>query len=290
MDLPRPDPTFLTPDFAQRIAAQIVEAAGELIVPRLRHPVGSIDIREKAGGELVSEVDLLMQDRLAEILGAALPESSLLSEEGPDPRAEFERNKGAEALWIVDPLDGTSAFLSGKPTFGVAVALCQRCTPVAGWLYAPIEERLTYGSVAGGGWWHRSWGGGEPNARRDQRPRGVIASGDFSSGYRARVEALAERAFDSRGTSSCVIDYLDLLSGGVDFLLYRRTQPWDHAAGVLLAGVAGGRAVRFDHGGFDLNNWNSGLLVVRDVALSPALGPLLPSKDEHDALQVGDAG
>jgi fructose-1,6-bisphosphatase/inositol monophosphatase family enzyme len=284
MTLSGPDPTLPTYNFVWRIAAQIVEAARDLIVPRFRSPYGLIDVRAKSGGELVSEVDLLMQHRLTEILGAALPESLMLSEETADPRAAFDRNRSAEALWIVDPLDGTTAFLGGESTFGVAVALYLRGAPAAGWLYAPMDERLAFGGASDGGWWRSSSvvrGGGYIGQRR--RRNGVIASGDFPSGYRARVESLAERLFDSRGTASCVVDYLDLLSGQVDFLLYRRTLPWDHAAGVLLAGLAGGGAIRFDHGAFDVGNWNSGLLVFRKTAFLSGFMLLLPNTAEQDA-------
>jgi fructose-1,6-bisphosphatase/inositol monophosphatase family enzyme len=47
--------------------------------------------------------------------------------------------------------------------------------------------------------------------------------------------------------SSCAgLEYLDILSGGVDFSLYRTTKPWDHAAGTLMLAEAGGGSVRFD--------------------------------------------
>jgi fructose-1,6-bisphosphatase/inositol monophosphatase family enzyme len=282
-----PDLPLLKPDFAGRIAAQIIEAAHELVLPYFGLPSGSVEIREKADGELVSKIDLMMQDRLAEMLAGVLPGSRILSEEMTDPRSAFDQNRGTNPMWIIDPLDGTSAFLDNRSSFGVAVTLCLHDAPISGWLYAPIGERMAFGSVADGGWLRGSCVGhgyGETTGRR-QRPNGVVASGDFPIDYRARIEGLSGLLFESRGTASCVIDYLDLLSGSVDFLLYRRTLPWDHAAGVLLAGIAGGSAIRFDHGDFDLGNWNSGLLVVRNTGLFSELSPLLPTGAEQAALQ-----
>ena len=57
----------------------------------------------------------------------------------------------------------------------------------------------------------------------------------------------ARRQFGHLSASSCAgIEYLDVLSGHVDFSLYRTTKPWDHAAGTLMLGEAGGNSMRFD--------------------------------------------
>jgi fructose-1,6-bisphosphatase/inositol monophosphatase family enzyme len=93
-----PDLSLLKPDFAGRIAARIIEATRELVLPYFGLPSGSVEVREKADGDLVSKVDLMMQDRLAEMLAGVLPGSRILSEEMTDPRSVFDQNRDTNPM------------------------------------------------------------------------------------------------------------------------------------------------------------------------------------------------
>src|SRR5918994_4747839 len=76
-------------------------------------------IGSKHGGSPVTEADVAVDSFLKVELSAALPESRWLSEETADDFARL----GARRLWIIDPIDGTRAFLSGHPDWCVAIAL-----------------------------------------------------------------------------------------------------------------------------------------------------------------------
>src|ERR1700709_621591 len=110
----------LSSEFAEAVAAQVVEAAREVILPRFHEPRINLGVREKALGEIVCDVDFLMEARLSQSLRRLLPEARVASEESPDPRAAFEDAIKRGPFWIIDPLDGTSAFLRQQETFGVA--------------------------------------------------------------------------------------------------------------------------------------------------------------------------
>ncbi|MBB3918975.1 3'(2'),5'-bisphosphate nucleotidase CysQ [Rhizobium fabae] len=93
----------------------------------------------------VSAADFAANKTLETILRKARPDYGWLSEETEDAADRLSR----ETLFIVDPIDGTRAFLGGQKVWCVSVAVVHRGRPVAGVLYAPALEEL-YEAVEGG--------------------------------------------------------------------------------------------------------------------------------------------
>ncbi|MFQ5437581.1 MAG: 3'(2'),5'-bisphosphate nucleotidase CysQ [Paracoccaceae bacterium] len=101
----------------------------------------------KAGGQgPVSEADLEIDAMLRETLLAARPQYGWLSEETADDPARLER----ERVFIVDPIDGTRAFVRGLETFAHSLAVAQRGRVVSAVVFLP-EKGLLYSACAGGG-------------------------------------------------------------------------------------------------------------------------------------------
>jgi myo-inositol-1(or 4)-monophosphatase len=100
----------------------------------------------KAGGSPVTDADLAADSLLRRRLQEALPDAGWLSEETVD---DFER-LSRRSLIIVDPIDGTRAFVTGDPRWVVSVALVVDERPVAGVVYAPALDE-TYAAARGGG-------------------------------------------------------------------------------------------------------------------------------------------
>ncbi len=100
----------------------------------------------KTGGSPVSDADLAADALLKRRLQEALPDAGWLSEETVD---DFER-LSRRALIVVDPIDGTRAFVIGDPRWAVSVALVVDQRPVAGVIYAPALDE-TYAAARGGG-------------------------------------------------------------------------------------------------------------------------------------------
>ncbi|MBN9064053.1 MAG: hypothetical protein BGP06_16590 [Rhizobiales bacterium 65-9] len=100
----------------------------------------------KEGDSPVTEADVALDRLLEDRLGALAPDIGWLSEE-----AERHPENGSDApAWIVDPIDGTRAFLSGDPIWAVSIALTEGGRPRIAALYLPAVDRL-YAAVAGGG-------------------------------------------------------------------------------------------------------------------------------------------
>ncbi len=101
---------------------------------------------EKSPGHVVSEADHAANDHLKAALWQANPGDGWLSEESTDDLSRLE----ARRVWIVDPIDGTNAFLAGRPEFAVSAALIVAGVPVAAALFNPATDEM-FEACAGGG-------------------------------------------------------------------------------------------------------------------------------------------
>jgi myo-inositol-1(or 4)-monophosphatase len=97
------------------------------------------------GAGPVTEADLAVNAMLVERLRSARPEYGWLSEETPDS----DERLGRDWVFIVDPIDGTRAFIAGEDTFSHSLAVAHRGRVVAGVVYLPVLERMYAASVDG---------------------------------------------------------------------------------------------------------------------------------------------
>ncbi len=180
------------------------EEAGAIAMSFFRN---SPDVWYKnAGRSPVSEADMAVNRYLRERLAAARPGYGWLSEESEDSASRLEK----DMVFVVDPIDGTRAFLAGEPDWCVSVALAARGRPVAGVLFAPaLNER-----------WHGAAGEG---AFLDGVPLPFHVEGDVDTPMRiAMPESVADQLFPAAST------WIDRRAGGPSLAL-------------RLARVAGGR-------------------------------------------------
>ncbi len=122
---------------------QAVREGGRLALDYFR---GEFKHWEKNPGDPVSEADHAVNDLLAERLCQARPDYGWLSEETADAPERMQ----AQRVWVVDPIDGTRAFIRGLPEFTVSVALVESGRPVIAVVYNPATEEL-FEAAAGGG-------------------------------------------------------------------------------------------------------------------------------------------
>jgi len=123
--------------------ADAVRAAGDIALRTFRQP-----LRQWIKGESspVSEADIAVNDFLRQRLLSIANGYGWLSEETEGDPARLE----AENVWIVDPIDGTRAYLAGQDDWTVSVALGMRGRPVLGAIFAPVTQEL-FLAVAGSG-------------------------------------------------------------------------------------------------------------------------------------------
>jgi myo-inositol-1(or 4)-monophosphatase len=100
----------------------------------------------KTGGSPVTEADIAVDNFLRERLTGLAPDSGWLSEESIDDLARLH----APRLWVVDPIDGTRAYLAGRTDWSISVALVEDGRPILAAIFAPMEQRLYLASVGKG--------------------------------------------------------------------------------------------------------------------------------------------
>ena len=235
---------------AAAVADLIRHAADNHVMPYFRAP-DRIDVRQKSGPtDLVTAADLACEAALTPALSALLPGSFVVGEEATaaDPAA-LEALRGDAPVWIIDPVDGTMNFANGRPTFAVLVALAVGDVTVAGWIYDPIVNRLSW-AVKGRGCFTNGEQVVVSGAEAGALPLSEIC-GAISSRFCAPElgESLRRRAKGLRRhlcLGSAGQEYLHLIDSRLQASVYHRLMPWDHAAGVLLLEEAGGYAALAD--------------------------------------------
>lgn len=228
------------------VTGLMAAVAQAVILPRFRQ-LASGDIRQKTGPtDLVTIADEEAEALLTERLSALLPGSTVVGEEAAaaDPGV-LDRLAGPGPVWVIDPVDGTLNFASGRPAFAVIVALVAGGETRMGWIHDPLNRRTAW-AVAGQGAWMSADGEEGDRRLRVAAPVPLAAmTGAMSTRYCGpdmgrRLEARESGLGPIVCLASAAHEYIRLADGLSHFSLYHRLMPWDHAAGVLIHAEAGG--------------------------------------------------
>jgi histidinol phosphatase-like enzyme (inositol monophosphatase family) len=118
------------------LAHRLADAAGLVIAAHFRTPIG---VDDKADASPVTIADREAEARMRALLAAEVPSHGVLGEEHGADRTS------AEWVWVLDPIDGTKAFITGMPLFGTLIALVHRGEPVLGIIDQPISRERWVG-------------------------------------------------------------------------------------------------------------------------------------------------
>lgn len=246
----------------------------ELVLPRFG-ALETNDVSEKAPGDLVTVVDREVEAELERELAVLMRGSRVVGEERATRDPSVLDDLGSGWVWIVDPLDGTSNFVEGHPTFGIMVGLLSDGEAVAGWIHTPALRELAVAEAGRGATLN-----GEPLTVAPPGP-GQAPRDMASIRYVPPPMAEEWRRRDlgsrfHRGYGASAVDYPRLLAGDWTSLFFWRTLPWDHVAGTLLVREAGGHVARLDGSAFSPVDGKSGLLVAADEREWTRVRELLP--------------
>ena len=131
---------------AQRldVASRAAREGGRVALAHLDNP---LYFKLKGRRDLMVGASLVVQDAIREILSREFPEDGLLAEEGPD---DEPLPVGAEHLWIVDPIDGSTNFFRGLPSFAISIGFRDANGFRVGVVYDPNRDEL-FSARAGNG-------------------------------------------------------------------------------------------------------------------------------------------
>ena len=194
----------------------------------------------KRDGSLVTEVDEGMQSLLKSQLKQRWPEYGFIGEEMlyDDQIRECEKNE--DGYWVLDPLDGTTNFISGFLFFGVSLALVVKGAPVLAVIYDPVRHEC-FSAEAGKGAYMNKIRLKTPDTRSMAY---CVANVD----YKRLVGDLASQLVrcppyrSQRNLGSSVLEWCWLAAGRIQLYLHGGQKLWDFAAGYLILTEAGGAA------------------------------------------------
>jgi len=236
------------------VAILAARQAGKIILEKL----GNTAFSDKAKSNLVTEADLTAQKTITDCIRKHFPTHGIFAEE-----EALLLNKGAEDLWIIDPLDGTNNFAHTIPHFSISIAYTRAGQVVAGVIFDPNRDEM-FTAVKGSGAFLNGTSISVSEARSLQEA--IIATGfyyDRDLMMRKTLETI-EKLFEAnihgiRRFGSAALDLCWVACGRFDAYFEYKLSPWDFAAGMLILEEAGGKCT--DHMGNPLNLKSKGIAV-----------------------------
>ena len=202
-----------------------------------------LDVKVKQNeSDIVTKADRMSDALITENIRRRYPDHSILAEEsGADQRT-------GDFQWVIDPLDGTTNYTAGLPTFAVSIGINFKGKPVVGVVFAPYLNEL-FTAVAGEG----AMLNGEPIRVRenDRLDRAVLSTGfpvdrrenpddNVKEFHRVLTEARAVRCLGAASMDLCYT-----AAGVLDGFWEMNLHEWDVAAGALIVEEAGGKVTRY---------------------------------------------
>ena len=245
----------------ESVAHLLRSGADKFLKPRFRS-LAAQEAWEKAPGELVTVADQECEEYLSAKLASLVPGSLVVGEEESSANPSVLSRLAAEQpVWLLDPLDGTSAFASGSPDYAVMAALVLRGQVVLGVIHHPEYDR-TYAAELGAGAYDITNGNRLSVPARTGELEGAVMKRFVPPEVRISIEQ-NEHHFDTLEprTTAAGFEYPAIARGDRDFMLYWRTLPWDHAPGALLLREAGGIAAHLNGSPYAAAGQHEGLLI-----------------------------
>jgi len=229
------------------VAIEAALAAGQILKAGLGR---ARKVRHKGFRDLVTELDLAAQAEIVGRIEAAFPDHRIMAEEDEAGPPEL-----SGPVWIVDPLDGTTNFVHGLPTYCVSICLNVDGQAQVGVIYDPERDEI-FSARQGEG----AFLGDQPirASAQDELSQSLLVTGfpyDLESQIEvimARFQRLLTLSQGVRRLGSAALDLAYVACGRMDAFWEDGLHPWDMAAGVLLVAEAGGRVSDLDGQPFDL--------------------------------------
>ena len=235
-------------DFAAFVET-LGDAASSAILPFFRTSVGTEDKNKGGVFDPVTEADRAAEVAMRRMIEAQFPAHGIVGEEFGSTRPE------AEYVWVLDPIDGTKAFIAGLPTWGVLIGLLHNGRPCYGMMVQPFTQERFVGDGSSAHW--RGAGLGPFRDRRRLAARRCATLTDatvmttspllYADDKLAALRRLEAGAKLVRYGCDCYA-FAMLASGQVDCVVEAGVQPYDVVALIPIVEGAGGVMTTWDGG------------------------------------------
>ena len=245
------------------------EVSATEIMPRFKR-LAAADTRFKSGPlDPVTVADEAAEKALTAGLKSLHPETDVLGEESAaaDPHL-LQRLGRPGPVWVIDPIDGTANYASDLPVFGVMLALVEADKILAGFIHDPVTDDTAIAIFNGGAWIQSRDGTRKPLRTAAACPvsqmTGALSWRFLSEPLKSRVISRMSKLAATFDLRCAAHQYRMIAAGHCHAMLFRKTLPWDHCAGVLLFTEAGGHVARFDGAPYRPSETTGGLLLAPD--------------------------
>ena len=217
------------------LALRLADTSGPVVLNYFRT---NLAVERKDDASPVTRADREAETVLRQLLATAAPDHGVLGEEHGGERLD------AEYVWVLDPIDGTRAFVNGIPLFGTLIALTRNGAPILGVIDHPALGERWLG-VAGAPSLH--WGRGDAGAPVRSRSCGALDQAllcatspeMFTPEQLARFQQVQAAARDTRFGTDCYA-YAMVASGETDLVVEAGMYPYDYLAHAVVVTGAGG--------------------------------------------------
>ena len=219
-----------------RVACDVAEAAGAFLVDG--RPASLRVGTKSTATDMVTEMDHASEALIGRLLAERRPHDALVAEEGTDAVGS------SGVRWIADPLDGTTNYLYGFPSYAVSLA-----AEVDGRIVAAAVRDAAHGETFSAALGMGAWCNGAPLARVEGPPTlatALVGTGfSYDPGRRAEqagvLSGVLPRVRDIRRAGAAAVDLCWVGAGRLDCFYERGLAVWDWSGGGLVAREAGGR-------------------------------------------------
>lgn len=220
------DPSCCLPTKDLALIREAVREAGA--IAKAAFDANDAKVWDKDMGHLVTDADIAVNDYLSDTLRAARPGYGWLSEETKDDHSRH----ACPRSFVVDPIDGTRAFIDRTPNFAVSVAVIEKGRSIAGVVFNPLKDELYEASLGGGAKLN--------GARLAVRDHDTIEHINMV-GYPRKFRRLGFPEMNVRIANSMAYRMCLVASGAADATIaFTPKSDWDVAAAALIVSEAGG--------------------------------------------------
>ena len=219
--------------------AKLAQEAGE--IPK--------SIKTDTLAHVVTKYDTEIENLYVDAITKAFPTHRIYGEETGDHagKSDFE--------WLIDPIDGTSNFAYGLPTFATMLALLHNDEVVAATIYIPKMGELLYAQKGGGAFLN----GRKLSVCKMKTPAEAFIFLDrggkkYDDWYMSFIKNNQSKIRGTRILGSCGVQMAYVAAGRMDAFVSKGTKRYDRAPGVLFIQEAGGKLARFDGTPFQLGD------------------------------------
>lgn len=238
-------PSLPTPTEALAVAVKAAHQGGA--IAREQRADSSVSISLKAARNLVTTADLAAEKAIIETILAAFPGHKFLAEESSQNAKPEDFASGP--VWIIDPIDGTTNYAHGHNHVGVSIAYAVDGVVEAGAVLAPFQGEIFTATRGGGAFLNE-----KPIRATDTATLSdaLIATGfpyerSNINNICGRLNTLLRTCRDIRRLGAASLDICWVACGRIDVFYEETLNPWDGAAGCLVAKEAGARVGHFPY-------------------------------------------